>query len=379
MSEVETVLQPSGAGVKKPMSRAAALFAAREQGLEEQSRNATLTLWISLGSILCLVLSCLVGSFMTRGGKFGGPIGVMILLLIVSVLIYFLAGRNNERWYVVCILLNQAGIGLATLVVIATQVREINLLNLLLSGVPVAAVLFGVVVFFNSTASENRSIFLIVGLCLLAFVMIFSIIRFTQLKTEFWMSMAVNALMSCGGLGALLWANGNWGSRSVLKGLTVASFAIFLVMAVVAIIAFYIFIKSQDDSDTDISFGRSKDSDSGGGILGGRSRSRSKGISRDSFEKTGSGVRSAGAAAGSGGGTRSGGSGGIYIDPYYIWYYTPSFGSRTSTLERMSEMDPEEQKKYCRKLRIRKILYRILSVVVVLGLIAGAVILGGLY
>ena len=361
MSEVETVLQPSGAGVKKPMSRAAALFAAREQGLEEQSRNATLTLWISLGSILCLVLSCLVGSFMTRGGKFGGPIGVMILLLIVSVLIYFLAGRNNERWYVVCILLNQAGIGLATLVVIATQVREINLLNLLLSGVPVAAVLFGVVVFFNSTASENRSIFLIVGLCLLAFVMIFSIIRFTQLKTEFWMSMAVNALMSCGGLGALLWANGNWGSRSVLKGLTVASFAIFLVMAVVAIIAFYIFIKSQDDSDTDISFGRSK------------------GISRDSFEKTGSGVRSAGAAAVSGGGTRSGGSGGIYIDPYYIWYYTPSFGSRTSTLERMSEMDPEEQKKYCRKLRIRKILYRILSVVVVLGLIAGAVILGGLY
>ena len=64
---------------------------------------------------------------------------VMVLVLIVTVVLYFALTKKDERWYVVCSLLNHAGIGLASLILLDVLGLEIRLLQLAMSGLPAAA------------------------------------------------------------------------------------------------------------------------------------------------------------------------------------------------------------------------------------------------
>lgn len=335
-------------------------FEYRERMLQKQSRNATLSLWISLGSIVFLLLSCFLGSFLTPGNSFAGIIALMIVLLIVSVLLFFLPGRSDQRWYVVCALLNEAGIGFATVMLLKVLDLDIRVVNLLLSGIPVGVFLFAIVVFYNSTASESRHWFLIVGIVILAITVIFSVIRYIAAETEFWVCLAVNALMSCAGLGALIWANGDWENRSVLKGLAIGSFSVYLLILLLAIAA--LILSSDSDSDSD--------SGSGGGKSwrGSRSgsRSRSRSVSTGSIPRTtGNESRNRNSFSGSR----------FYYDPYYMWYYTPTV--RSSPAERMQGMSEDEQKAYYRKYRIRKALILAGVTVLALGIIVAVVLLAG--
>lgn len=359
MNENEKEINMPGAAAAEPYpeSGASALFETRELMLEKQSRNATLALWISLGAILCLLLSCLLGSVISNGDGFGGQAALMIVMLIASVLLFFLVGKKDERWYVACILLNQAGIGLAAQVILKVLDLDIQVTNLLLSGIPVAALLFCAVIFYNSTASEKRTWFLTAAIVLLAAAMVVSIVFFVREETEFFFCLAVNALMSCAGLGAIIWANRDWENRSVLKGLSVSSFSVYLIMLVLALIAIYLYLKSDDDSDSDIHLGGKSDSS------GSRSRSSS---GRNRADSSVSHTTSGGSSVRRSSDTSD-------FDLYDMWYYSPTINS--SVPVRMQDMNPQEQEQYYRKIRRRKIMIRLVAILLAAGFIVGAVLL----
>ena len=93
----------------------------RERIVAEQNRGASLTMWIGLGAILCLLLTCFLGSLGFFRNSLQFTLAFLALLLIASVLIFFVPAKKDERWYVVCSLLNHGGIGLAALLLLMVR------------------------------------------------------------------------------------------------------------------------------------------------------------------------------------------------------------------------------------------------------------------
>lgn len=315
----------------------------------EQNRSAVVTMWTGLWSILCLLLSGFLGSF--RRGRIRPELAVLIMaaLLIVSVILFFAAGKKDDRWYLLCTLLNHSGVGLAVLLLLDLLGLELRPLQIAISGLPAAAILFGVVLFYMGSGEESRNTFLSAGIVLLVLICGAALYRYTKERTEFWICMAVCALLCTAGLGALIWANRDPEERSILKGLAVASFSVYLLIAAAAVV----FLLA-----------------GAGGSSGSRSSSRKRNSSK-SEGSSGSRRGSVLSSFGSGlSGTRSGTTvrrrRSFYL-PSYLWYYTPM--PRYSAIDRMEGLSEEERQAKRRRYKIlRAIVLSFVALIVILAI-----------
>ncbi len=328
-----------------------------EQLLAEQNKNATLSMWVGLGSILSLLLTCFIGSLWHSDSNQYGSFVVLLALLLISVALFFLVAKRDERWYLVCCLLNYGGIGMAVLLLIRVLGLEPRPLQTFLSGLPAAAILFGIVSFYVSGAGENRSTLLYCGLGALLLLCGLAVFRYLDENTEFWLCMAVCALLSCAGLGGLIWANGSAEFRSVFKGLAVASFSIYLVILAVAAVALFV-MAAGSGSGSGSRSKRSKNSKSGSLDSGGKSGG--SGLLGGILNRSGSAspVRR----------TRS------FHYPFWLWYYTPY--TRYSVIDRMAGDSELERDRLRRRYRTQRTVMLVVVVLVVAAVIAAAILAG---
>ena len=329
-----------------------------EQICAEQNRGAVLTMWIGFGSILCLLLSCLLGSLFRSVFKLEITVAILAALLLASVLIFFLGGKKDARWYFVCALLNHSGIGLAVLLLLNVLGLEIRLLQLAVSGLPAAAILFGVVMFYIGAYDAGRSKFLYGGLVLLVLICGAALLRCSSEQTEFWLCMAICALLSCAGLGALIWANKEPEQRSIYKGLAVASFSVYLLVLAAAAAAILVMSLGSGSSSNSRS-SRSKKSGSGKSGASGRS-----GLGVGSL-LSGLGTKERSTAFRS---RRS------FYFPTYLWYYTPM--TRYSAIDRMEGLSDADREEERRRYQRRRVIALAVVVLIVLAVIFAAVAAG---
>ncbi len=332
------------------------------EGLERvvagENHSAVITLWTGLGAILSLLLTFVVGYFWKIGTKLELVIGVMAALLIASVILFFVPAQKDERWYLVCSLLNHAGIGLAVLVLLDYLGLEIRLANLALSALPAAAILFGFVLFFVSAEGDQRGVWLWAGLAALLLICAGALLKFWNERTEFWLCMGISALLSGVNVGALLWSVKAPEQRSIFKGLAFVSFLIYLLLLAVAAAA--------------LVFGTAR---SGGGSGNDRNKNRrGSGSSKNRGNPGGTGSRSFLGGLFSGDGRSFARTRRRFYYPFYLWYYTPS--TRYASIDRMEGLSGPEREAARRKYRVRRIVVLVFVALIVAALIVLAV-LGG--
>lgn len=334
-----------------------------QQRLSMRNREAALTMWTGLGAILSLLLTCFLGSLWRTEERTAFSVILMLVLLIVSVILFFTAAKRDERWNVVCSLINHAGIGLAVLILLDVLGLDIRLRQLAMSGLPAAAILFGIVMIYVGMEEQNRKNLLYVGAAVFGLAVLVSLYQFYHLRTEFWLCTAVCALLSCVNLGALIWSAAAPEERSAYRGLAVASFAIYLLLAVAALIAFALAILSSSNRDSKstkklFSWSKSRKS-SGSGSIGVGSSSAGSGS-----------VRSSGFGTGYPSRRRS------YV-PSYLWYYGLYHGfGRSRTDSAAGPMTEEERLAEKARLRRRRwIVFGLVAAIVILVIVL-AVIFG---
>ena len=324
-----------------------------EQQIAEENQNATLTMWVGIGSILSLLLTCFLGSLFRTVNVTIPALAAACVLLLASVLIYFLAGKRDERWYLVCSLLNHGGIGFAVLVLLRTLGLELGLLQLVLSGVPAAAILVGVVIFFVSGEGQNRRLFLYGGLGALVLLFGFAALRYLGEAAAFWLCMGVCALLSCAGLGALLWTNAGVFGRSAYKALAVSSFSVYLLALAAAAAALVVMGSGSGSSSKSKSKSKGSGSAKGGGgsgssflgeLLAPRTRTSNYRVRHTGYY------------------------------PYWLWYYTPY--TRYSAINRMQGVSEAEKDGLRRSYRIRRLIGLGLVVLVVAAVTVLCVLAG---
>lgn len=325
----------------------------REREVALQNRAASLTLWISLGAILSLLLTCFLGSFRLLTDRKEPYLLILGVLLIASVIIFFVPSKKDERWLIVSSLLNYAGIGIAVLFLLKVLGLEIRLMNLAVSGLPAGAVLFGAVMFYLGAEEGSRKRLLYGGLVLLVLVSLGAGIMYFRENTEFWLCTAVCALLSCAGLGALLWTNANPEGRSIYKALAVSSFSVYLLLLIAAAVALFVAASGSGSSDRNKSRSKKSDSDKGG-IFGSGSI--------------------LGSIFGGERGTRSGYRVRTFWFPGYLWYFTPY--TRYAAIDRMEGLSMEEREAQRRRYRSQRALVLGVVAVIVIAVIALAVITG---
>lgn len=319
----------------------------------EQNHGAVLTLWMGLGSIFCLLLSCFLGSIRTIGNSYALPIGVLAVLLIVSVILFLVPSKRDERWYLVCSLLNHSGIGMAAVVLLNVLELELPLKSLIMSGFPSAAVLFGVVMFYISADGEKRKQYLYYGLAGLGLLCAVSVGMYFKEDAAFWISMAICSLLVCTSLGALVWSSIDPDRKSIYKGLAAASFSVYLLVLAAALAALAVAVLGSGNSSS--SNRKSKNSSKSG--KGGSSGSSGFGLLSNLFHS--SGTRSVSTVART---RRS-------WFPMYLWYYTPR--TRYASIDRMADLSYAEKEALRTNYRTRRRIALIviaLVVVVVIGL-----------
>lgn len=342
-------------------------FEMEQQRLSIRNREAVLTMWTGIGAILCLLLTCFLGSFWRTEARTTYSVAVMVILLLVSVILFFTAAKRDERWHVVCSLINHAGIGLAVLILLDVLGLDIRLKQLALSGLPAAAILFGVVMIYVGMEEQNRKNLLYGGAAVFALAVLLSLWQFYTQRTEFWLCTAVCALLSCVNLGALLWTSAAPEQRSVYRALAVASFAVYLLLAVAAVAAFALAILS----------GSNRDSKSTKRLLSGRKSRNSAGSGAFGSGSLGSGAAAAaGSVPVSGLGTGYGTRRRIHV-PSYFWYYGLYHGSSRSRAYTGAGPLTEEERlaEEARLRRRRRIVFGVVVAVVIL-LIVLAVVFG---
>ena len=336
-------------------------FEREEQIYAVENRNAGLTMWTGIGAILCLLLTCFLGSFRQSGSRTEFSLIILAVLLILSVLLFFTAAKRDERWFVVCSLLNHAGIGFAVLLLLDVLNLEIRLRNLALSGLPAAAILFGVVMFYVSADGQKRQKLLYYGIAALGLICAAAVIRYFSQETEFWLCTAVCALLSCTALGALVWTNREPEERSVCKGLAVASFSVYLILLAIAAAALAAAaFSSGSNSGKNKSSSRKSRSFGGSGRSGGSSKGFLSGLFSGSSNRS---------SAGTGVRTRT------FYHPSLFWYYMPSV--RSASIDRMEGLNEEQREELRRKNRRRRLTVFLVVALIVVFVIALAVVLGG--
>ena len=325
----------------------------QEREVALQNRAASLTMWTGLGAILSLLLTCLLGSLRLITDSIAPYVLILGVLLVASVIIFFVPSKKDERWYIVSSLLNHAGIGIAVLFLLQVLGLEIRLMNLVVSGLPAGAILFGAVMFYLGAEEGKRNRLLQGGLVLLVVICLGAVIMYFRESTEFWLCMAVCALLSCAGLGALIWTNANPEGRSIYKALAVSSFSVYLLLLIAAAVALFVAASGSGNSDRNKS--RSKKSGSEkGGLFG------SGGILGNMF----GGVRR----------TRSTYRVRTFWFPGYLWYYTPY--TRYAAIDRMEGLTMDEREGLRRRYRrCRDVVLAVVAVIVV-ALIALAILTG---
>lgn len=332
----------------------AAALEGYERTVAEQNRAASLTMWSGLGAILCLLLSCCLGSFRLFSGNLKLSVAIMGVLLIASIILFFVPSKKDERWFIVCSLLNYAGIGLAAQILMNALGLQIRLANLALSGLPAAAILFGVVMFYLGGDENSRAKLLYWGAAALIVIVVAAAIKYFDESSEFWLSTAICALLSCTGLAALIWANAAPEERSIFKGLAVVSFSVYLLLLAAAIVALIV-MASGSNSSSNRNKSRSKKSDSdSGGFFG------SRGILSSVI-----GERSTRSVTR----TRS-----HYYFPGYLWYYTPY--TRYASIDRMQGMSEAEREAARQRYRRRRTLVLAVVAVIVVAVIVLAMLAG---
>ena len=333
-----------------------------EQRIAEENRAATLTMWTGIGAILSLMLTCLLGCVWKIGARMELSIAVLAVLLIASVILFFVPAKQDERWYLVCSLLNHAGIGLAVLVLMEYLGLEPRLGNLALSCLPAAAILFGVVMFFVSANGDKRGGWLYGGLAALILICCGALLKFYYDWTEFWLCMAVCALLSCVNLAALLWSVRDPESRSIFQGLAVASFFVYLLLLAAAAVVLLVGAVGAGGSSNNRN--RNKNG-KGSSQTGGNSGSANRG---------GTGIRSLFGGLFATNRTRTVTRRRTFFYPAYLWYYTPR--TRYASIDRMEGVSEAEREAARRRYNTRRIIALVcvglfVAAVIVLAVLAG--------
>lgn len=332
-----------------------------EQLIAEENRAATLTMWTGIGAILSLMLTCVLGYFWKIGTRMELSVAVLAVLLIASVILFFIPAKKDERWYLVCSLLNHAGIGLAVLVLMDYLGLELRLGNLLLSCIPAAAILFGVAMFYVSANGDNRSGWLYGGLAALGLICCCSLLKFYYDWTEFWLCMGICALLSCVNFAALLWSVKAPEERSIFKGLAVASFFVYLLLLIAAA-AVLILGAAGSGSSNNKNRGKSGkgNSQNSGGI--------------GSAQRGNTGIRSLFGGLFATNRTSTVTRRRTFFYPAYLWYYTPR--TRYASIDRMEGVSEDERETARRRYNTRRVIALVcvglfVAAVIVLAVLAG--------
>ena len=355
-------------------------FEMEQQRANRRSQEAVLTMWTGIGAILCLLLTCFLGSFWRTDARITCSVAVMVFLLIVSLILFFTATKRDQRWYVVCSLINHAGIGLAVLILLYVLGLEIRLKQLALSGLPSAAILFGVVVISAGLEGDSRDGLLTGGAVVFGLAVLAALLKFSTDQTEFWLCTAICALLSCVNLCALIWTSKEPDRRSIFKALAVVSFGVYILLAVAAVAAFAVAVLGNSDRDSKSTkklFGASKrGKSSGGGSIG----SGSSGGASLFGGSLGSGASaSSGSVPASGLGTGYTTGRRAWV-PRHLWYYSLYHGSPRSRYrsdwDAAEDLPVAERQALDRRARRRRWIIFCVVVVIVILLIALAVYFG---
>lgn len=332
-----------------------------QQRLNMRNREAVLTMWTGVGAILSLLLTCFLGSLWRTDTRTTLSAAVMVVLLIVSLILFFTAAKKDQRWHVVCSLINHAGIGLAVLILLDVLGLEIRLKQLALSGLPAAAILFGIVMIYVGMEEQNRKNLLYGGAAVFGLAVLLSLWQFYIQPTEFWLCTAACALLSCVNLCALIWTAGSPEERSIYKALAVASFGVYIALALAAIAALALAVLGKSGND----------SKSNKKLL-----DKLKGRKSSGSGSLGSASTSSGSVLASGLGTGCRTRRRTYM-PSYFWYYGLYHGSaRSRTYGAAAPLTEEERlAEEARLRRRRRIVFGVVAAVVIL-VIALAVYFG---
>lgn len=243
--------------------------------LAKDNRDAAMSIVFGFGAVFSLVLTAIIGSRFTQSY----PIYFFLIAagLILSVILFFTAGKRDERWYVVCSLINHMGIGLAALMLLQILGLPMRVLNMALSFLPASAILCGVSLIMLCVEQDYRDRLLIIGIMLEILLILVFMLVYSEKKTEFWLLGAICGLICCASIGAYIWVRKDSGVRSVYKALAVVSFSIYLLLAVAAAVALFISMSS-DSNDRSSRKSKSHSKSSGGGsLLSGITRSSAAG------------------------------------------------------------------------------------------------------
>ncbi len=335
-------------------------FEREQQTLNQGNRAAVLTMWIGIASILSLLLSCFLGSLWHSSDKMGVCIFFMILLLIVSVVLFFTASKRDELWFVVCSLLNHFGIGLAVVILMDVLKLDVRVLQLAMSGLPSAVLLFGIALYYVGMEPDQKSTLLSIGAAFFLILLFVALLRFYDQRTEFWLCTAVCALLSCTNLGALIWTNKDIEQRSIYKALAVASFLIYLILAIIAIAA--VFLSASGKSD--------------------RNSNKKKSVSSKRKREFGN-TQTAGAVPHPSGAVAAADSapmpvsGRRYSRSSRFWYYNLFYTSNTQrSLHSTDDLPEEERVRINNRIRRRRWIVLCVVAIIVILLIVLAVCLG---
>lgn len=349
----------------QPIQHGMTYYEMEQQRANMRSQESVLTMWTGIGAILCLLLTCFLGSFWRTEGRTTYSVAVMVILLIVSLILFFVAAKRDERWYVVCSLLNHAGIGLSVLILLDVLGLDIRLKQLALSGLPAAAILFGVVVISVGLEGESRNGLLTGGAVVFGLAVLAALLQYYTHRTEFWLCTAVCALLSCVNLCALIWTNKEPEQRSIFKALAVVSFGVYILLAVAAVAAFALAVLGNSN----------RNSKSTKRLLSGRKGKKSSGSGAFSGGSLGSGVSASSGfvpTSGLGMGYRSRGR--SYM-PSYFWYYGLYHGSRRSRSYDAAGPLTEEERlaEEARLRRRRRIVFVVVAAAVTLVIVLAVV------
>ena len=199
---------------------------------EKQDRDVLVGMVFGASAVLSLTLTAMLGVRFLNTGK-PGPVAALIALTLIGSIASYFAAKRDERWFVLCSILNHMGIGLGLFLLLAATDAVVRPLYLALSGLPACAGLCGASMLFRAVDGKNRIRTVVVGAAAIGILAIVSIVMAVRTVQEIWIGSAVSAVTCCAAFCGMAWTATKQ-DRSVYWTMAVVSFTIYLLVLLVA-------------------------------------------------------------------------------------------------------------------------------------------------
>ena len=232
----------------------------------KQDQDARVTMLLGMSTVVMTVLTALIMTTWLSGLSYGVCAIIVVLSLLASVIFWFKAGED-DRWRVMCTLINHIGIGVGLYLLLRVFALPGSAKDLGLGLLPGLALLGLFCLAFSRSGGSTRIYASVGGVAALVILTIVGAVLASRQSSAFYTTLAVCAAVCAGSYGALIWTSMEPG-RSIHRTMALVSFAIYLILLAIAIVAI-MFQASSGDSDRKSSRSSGKRSSAGSSLAGG--------------------------------------------------------------------------------------------------------------